>query len=120
MCSREVMTEKIKLKYIGVLLMMVEDEVDPEEREELCFVTNLLMVSMVEGRVDRTMVRDVRTEDLMIGHIREDESWNNYRFRKEDLTRLYNVLQIPDPFYLKNRSRFSGETAFLIVLRRLR
>ena len=25
MCSREVMTEKIKLKYIGVLLMMVED-----------------------------------------------------------------------------------------------
>ncbi|CAN0295354.1 unnamed protein product, partial [Scytosiphon promiscuus] len=61
----------------------------------------------------------VRGVDLVIDDVDETRAWQDFRFRKADLYRLKVALGIPDEWVCKNRSRFPGETALLLLLRRL-
>ena len=50
----------------------------------------------------------------------EEEALQDYGFGKGDLRRLFVVLDFPQLWVCQNGSRFPGETAFLLLLRRLR
>lgn len=66
----------------------------------------------------RTVV--VRRTPLVIDNIVEEEVMQDYGFTKGDLRRLFAVLRFPKLWVCQNGSRFLGETAFLLLLRRLR
>ncbi|CAM9340715.1 unnamed protein product [Laminaria digitata] len=56
----------------------------------------------------------------MINSIVEEEALADYGFTKGDLRRLFVVLRLPELWVCQNGSRFPGESAFLLLLRRLR
>ncbi|CAN0590201.1 unnamed protein product [Laminaria digitata] len=56
----------------------------------------------------------------MIADVREEDAWTDYRFRRCDITRLLAVLHFPEVWVGQNKARFPGETALLLLLRRLR
>lgn len=108
------------LACAAALLLVASDEGDEHQVEELEICAALIRLHVETIRVDHTVIRTVRERDLRIADVSEERAWSDYRFRKGDLPRLFNVLRFPDVWECRNRSRFAGETAFLLMLRRLR
>lgn len=120
MSTGEVLHERLCLLALSAILIVASDEDNAEEEEDLEIVVAIVAAELETLRIDRTVVRSVRGRDLVINDLHEDGAWVDYRFRKDDLRRLFTVLRIPDVWVCKNRSRFPGETALLLLLRRLR
>ena len=60
------------------------------------------------------------TETLLdINSLTDNEFWILFRFKKTDFHRLLMALAIPEEITLRQRSKFTGKTALLILLRRL-
>lgn len=120
MSTGEVMHEQLCLLCAAVLLMVGTEEEHEHAREELELCAALITLQVETVRVDQTVIPTVRGRDLCIADIPEDRAWGDYRFRRADLYRLLTVLRFPAVWECKNRSRFAGETALLLMLRRLR
>ena len=54
-----------------------------------------------------------------IGDYDDAQCWELFRFKRADLVRLRDALELPPRFLTKNRRYFSGEEGLLLVLRRL-
>ena len=60
------------------------------------------------------------TETLLdMNSLTDNEFWILFRLKKTDFHRLLMALAIPEEITLRQRSKFTGKTALLILLRRL-
>ena len=70
---------------------------------------------------DRTRLGpSVRQQPQRFSNITKTEAWHDFRFRAEDFPRFLRALRIPRRVVLRNGSIFHGETALLLLLRRMR
>lgn len=121
MSTGELLYEQQCLLAVALLLVVSIDDADnPEEAEDLEIAAALLADVVVKARMDLTVIRSVRGRSLMIDDIDANGAWGDFRFRKGDIRRLLVVLDFPPVWVCKNKSRFPGETAHLLLLRRLR
>jgi hypothetical protein len=57
-------------------------------------------------------------EKFNLDDMDDDETWSEFRFKKNDIYRLKSALEIPDYIRTYNRLRVKGEEALCIMLRR--
>jgi hypothetical protein len=57
--------------------------------------------------------------NVTIDHYTDDECDQYFRMKKENLRRMFNAWNVPETFWTNSRSRWTGEAAFLMYLRRL-
>ena len=118
MSAGEVLHEQQRLEAVSALFAAAVDVDNPEEEEDFEIAGALLAKKVMDARIDRTVIRSVRGRSLLIADVVEQEAWGDYRFRKVDIRRLFNVLNFPPVWVCKNRCRFPGETALLLLLPR--
>ena len=120
MTAGELLKEQDTVEAVAALLGVATLEEDQEESEELEMFAASTMAALEDERVDRTVVNSVRGDDWCFRHVDEARAWQDFRFRKGDLPRLFSALRFPAVWTCKNGSTFPGETALLLLLRRLR
>ena len=120
MSAGEVLEEELCLKAVALLCLVADEEDNEEDEGDLLVVAALIAAGVEERRVDLTIILPVRRHELTIDDISEQDATTSYRFRKPDLRRLFVVLGFPDVWVCKNRARFHGESALLLLLRRSR
>lgn len=121
MSTGELLKEQQSYEALAALLAVASVEEDEHEQAEVMSFVAATMASLEDERIDRTVIRSVRGTDLCFDHL-EDEArvWHDFRFRKDHLPRLLAALRFPAVWTCKNGSKFPGETALLVLLRRLR
>ncbi|CAM9729450.1 unnamed protein product, partial [Pylaiella littoralis] len=104
------------------LFISAENQEDEDEANRLRHLG--AMVVMVVCRIWRDeaeLAPTIRGGEPVIDDLTDDEAWANYRFRKPDLKRLFQAFKFPGAYLrLRNRARYPSESAFLLLLRRMR
>lgn len=121
LAASEVLKESQSYDALAALLAVASLEEDEQEQADIMSFVAATMATLEDERIDRTVIRSVRGVDLCFHHL-EDEGrvWHDFRFRKADLPRLLAALRFPAVWVCKNGLKFPGETALLLLLRRLR
>lgn len=122
LCAGERVRVKLLLRQSMALFISAENQEDEDEANRLRHLG--AMVVMVVCRIwrDETeLAPTIRGGEPVIDDLADDEAWTNYRFRKPDLKRLFQAFKFPGAYVrLRNRGRYPSESAFLLLLRRMR
>ncbi|CAN0334840.1 unnamed protein product [Pylaiella littoralis] len=96
-------------------------EADEEQARKLRDLGVVLVGRACRMRHDRTILPPtIRGRTPVIDGITDNEAWTNYRSRKPELRRLFRAFNFPEWVRPVNRGRYPSESAFLLLIRRMR
>ena len=80
-----------------------------------------LLSESLKLQMDYTVLPpSVRNVEATIAGLEENFAYTSYRFRRDDLSRHFEAMEMPETWICGNGSRFDGETGLLPLLARLR
>lgn len=113
--------ERLLSKVVDVIQLL--DDIPNGILRDYCLiiVLTVLHATLLFMTVERRAIMpiDRANKNRLIDSFSDEECWQNLRFRKEDVRRLYAITQFPPIICCDNGTVCNGEYAFCLMLHRL-
>jgi hypothetical protein len=97
-----------------------DDDLDEEENDQLEEIAAIHLQRVVDIDAPRRISqRVIPIKFITVNSYSDDECWRLLRFKKDDITKLIELLGMPPFFRSESRHRYTREFSFILLLRRM-